>query len=273
MAWSPEDRRKFLGALDTTEGRLLDFYRYLLYFLIVSVTLLAAAFYHSIEKDAFRDFLRLYGSILYLIFLAWAIGQLFVIRKRQSRAASGSNAPSPPGSPRFVMNLAKEPATGARKFSFQFGSASAPKDDSAKTFNIGFSANSLADEDKLDEASLAQADAYVAAGAGLDFICRLLNPRYKDWSSPQQLVYRAYLQGQIELRKTSTSQGNETFSLASELQTQNILSEATSFSLPEGETSPEPRFTLVQIVTFFVLFTILAAATLAGLFFARAAKW
>jgi len=44
MAWSPEDRRKFLSALDTTESRLLVFYKYLLYFLIVSVTLLAVAF-------------------------------------------------------------------------------------------------------------------------------------------------------------------------------------------------------------------------------------
>src|SRR5437867_3486617 len=28
MAWSPEDRRKFLSALDTTESRLLVFYKY-----------------------------------------------------------------------------------------------------------------------------------------------------------------------------------------------------------------------------------------------------
>jgi hypothetical protein len=174
------------------------------------------------------------------------------------------------------MNFAKEPATGARKLSFQFGSGS-PSDHSAKTFDIGFSGSSLADEDKLDEASLAQTDAYVAAGAGLDFICRLLNPRYKDWSPPQQQVYRAYLQGQIELRKASTSQANDTFSSvpASERQTQNIPFEATSFSLPEGEApmSRQPLFTLSQIMAFFVFFTILAAAVLAGLFFARSMKW
>src|SRR2546427_7472155 len=94
MAWSPEDRRKFLSALDTTESRLLVFYKYLLYFLIVSVSLLAVAFHHSVAKDAFRDFLRLYGGILYLIFLAWAVGQLFAVRSRQSRGPSGWNAPS-----------------------------------------------------------------------------------------------------------------------------------------------------------------------------------
>src|SRR5437762_11513142 len=81
MAWSSEDRRKFLRALDETESRLLVLYRYLLYFLIVSVTVLAVLFYRSVAKDAFRDFLRLFGGILYLTFLAWAVGQLFAIRE------------------------------------------------------------------------------------------------------------------------------------------------------------------------------------------------
>ena len=93
MAWLPEDRRKFLRALDETESRLLVFYEYLLYFLIVAVTVLAFFFYRGVANDAFRDFLRIYGSVLYLIFLAWAVGQLFVIRKRRSRAASGWNPP------------------------------------------------------------------------------------------------------------------------------------------------------------------------------------
>jgi hypothetical protein len=81
MAWSPEDRRKFLRGLDDTESVLLIFYKYLLYLLIPSVTLLAALFFRSVSNDSFRDFLRIYGGILYLIFLAWAVGQLFAIRK------------------------------------------------------------------------------------------------------------------------------------------------------------------------------------------------
>src|SRR5438874_11671269 len=98
MAWSPEDRRKFLSALDTTESRLLVFYKYLLYFLIVAVTLLAVAFHHSVAKDAFRDFLRLYGGILYLIFLACAVARLFALRSREQRGAAGRNS-TPPGDP------------------------------------------------------------------------------------------------------------------------------------------------------------------------------
>lgn len=275
MVRSPEDRRKFLSALDATESKVLVFYKYLLYFLIVSVTLLAVAFYHSITKDAFRDFLRLYGGILYLIFLAWAVGQLFAIRGRQSRGLSGSNAPSP-GDPTIAMRFTKAPETGTRGFFFQFGAGSRSSNDSAKTVSIGFSASSIADEDKLDEASLAQADGYISAGATLDFISRMLNPRYKDWSSPQQQVYRAYLQGQIELRKTPAPQANEPFSSApaGESQAENTPPEATRFPSPEAETpkSPQPLFTFGLLMIFFVFFAIMAAAMLVGLFFARAAK-
>src|SRR5438105_13063041 len=114
MAWSPEDRRKFLSALDTTESRLLVFYKYLLYFLIVSVTLLAVAFHHSVAKDAFRDFLRLYGGILYLIFLAWAVGQLFAVRSRQSRGPSGWSAASS-GDPQIGIRFDTAAALIARR--------------------------------------------------------------------------------------------------------------------------------------------------------------
>ena len=93
MAWSPEDRRKFLRGLDDTESVLLVFYKYLLYFLIVSVTLLAAYFFRAVSSDSFRDFLRIYGGILYLTFLAWSVGQLLLIRNRQSRGPSGWNTP------------------------------------------------------------------------------------------------------------------------------------------------------------------------------------
>src|SRR5439155_1257140 len=94
--------------------------------------------------------------------------------------------------------------------------------------------------------------------------------------SPQQQVYRAYLQGQIELRKTPTSQGNETFTsaLAGESQAQKIPPEAIPFPSSEAETpkSRQPLFTLAQVMTFFIFFTILAAALLVGLFFARGVK-
>jgi len=266
VAWSPEDRSKFLRALNETESRLLVFYKYLLYFLIVAVSAVAVLFYHSVTKDAFRDFLRAYGGIIYFIFLLWAVGQLFMIRNRQARAASGWNAPSP-GGPKIAMDFSKDPDTGARRFSFQLRSAPEATAEPPKTMRFGFSASSVADEDKLDDAAVAQAEAYVGAGSSLDMVCRMLNLRYKDWSSPQQQVYRAYVRGEIELRKTSASQANEALTSApSEILAQNVASSPTPVGEFEGSRARQPS-RLGQFMIFFFFFVILAGAFLTALFF------
>jgi hypothetical protein len=237
--------------------------------LIAAVTLLAIVFYHSITKDAFRDFLRLYGGVLYLIFLAWAVGQLFAIHNRQSRGPSGSRSSSS-SDPKIAMKFAKDPETGMRRSSFEFGSGGPPSKYSAKTMQVGFSASSLADEDKLDKASLAQADAYITAGASLDFISRMLNPRYKDWSSPQQQLYQTYLQGQIELRAGLTPQQHGAPDSA---RAAGSPSDAEYFPSPEAET-PKSRkrwLALSQLIILFIFLTILAIV-LVAMFVARGVK-
>src|SRR5207245_10636792 len=104
----------------------------------------------------------------------------------------------------------------------------------------------------------------------------LVNQPYAHLRPPLQRVYRAYLHGQLELRQPSTSQGNETFTsaLAVHSQAQNIPPEAIPFPSSEADTpkSRQPLFTLAQVMTFFIFFTILAAALLMGLFFARGVK-
>ena len=278
MAWSPEDRRKFLRGLDDTEGVLLVFYKYLLYVLIPSVTLLAVLFFRSVSSDSFRDSLRIYGCILYVIFLAWAVGQLFAIRSGQSRGPSGWNTPSP-GNPKIKMKFSKDSESGARGFSFQFGLGTPGASSSTKTIRIGLSASSVAEENKLDDAALVQADAYVTAGSGLDMVCRLLNPRYKDWSSPQQQVYRAYLENQLELRRTAASQVDESFasaptSEAHAIQTSPSEAASSHFPEPEAPKSRQALLTLPPIVWFFFIsFVIMVTALLVGLFFfSRAAQ-
>jgi hypothetical protein len=271
VAWSPEDRRKFLHALDETESRLLVFYEYLLYFLIVAVTVLAVFFYRSIANDAFRDFLRIYGSILYLIFLAWAVGQLFVIRKRQLRAASGGNTPSP-GDPKIAMDFSKDPDTGARRFSFQFNPGPQSTGKAPRTMRFGFSASSVADEDKLDETALAQAQAYVESGSSLDMICRLFNPRYKDWTSPEQQFYRGYLHAEIELRKLSASQTTETAAPPVAAPAQDVAAAQPPLLEAERLSAPQPLSPLAQIMVFFVFFAILTGAFLTALYFYYRAK-
>ena len=54
MAWSHEDRHKFLRGLDDTESLLLVFYKYLLYVLIPSVTLLAIFFLVQFRTEHFN---------------------------------------------------------------------------------------------------------------------------------------------------------------------------------------------------------------------------
>jgi hypothetical protein len=58
----------------------------------------------------------------------------------------------------------------------------------------------------LDDFALAQAEGYLESGTSLDTICRLLNRRYRDWIPPQQEVYRAYVNGAVELRKAQNPQ-------------------------------------------------------------------
>jgi len=137
----------------------------------------------------------------------------------------------------------------------------------------------VAEEDKLDDTVLVQADAYVTAGSGLDMVCRLLNPRYKDWSSPQQQVYRAYLENQLELRRMAASQVDETLASAPASETHAVQippPETTSSHFPEAETpkSRQSLFALPPIVWFFLIsFVIMVTACLVGLyFFSRVAQ-
>jgi len=131
----------------------------------------------------------------------------------------------------------------------------------------------VAEEDKLDDAALVQADAYVTAGSGLDMICRLLNPRYKDWSSPQQQVYRAYLENQLELQRMAASQVDETLASAPASETHAVQippPETPSSHFPEAETpkSRQSLFALPPIVWFFLIsFVIMVTACLVGLYF------
>lgn len=266
MGWSPEDRRKFLRALSATESGLLVFYQYALYFLIAGVTVLAVFFYRAVANDAFRDFLRIYGSILYLIFLAWAVGQLFVIRKRQSRAASGWDVPLP-GDPKTAMDFSKDPDTGARRFSFQFHSGPQSTGEPPKTVRFGFSASSVADEDKLDDTALAQAQVCLENGSSLDMICRQFNPRYQDWSSPQQQFYRGYLQGEIELRKLSAPPMTETAPPVVAPATDGPAAQLSSPLETERQSASQPLSPLGQIMLFFVFFAILTGAFLTALYF------
>jgi len=128
----------------------------------------------------------------------------------------------------------------------------------------------VADEDKLDDGALAQADTYLEAGSSIDTICRLLNPRYRDWSSPQHQIYRGYLQNQIELRKLSVPQMTETATPPVLAPAQDVpTAQPLGTERPSGR---EPLSRLGQIIVFLAFFTILTGAFLTVLYFCYRAK-
>jgi hypothetical protein len=201
VGWSPEKRRQFLRELSEVEKGVGTFYRYFLYALIIGVTLFTFYLYQSFDKGN-RPFLEFYFGILYLLFLLWAGAQLYGLRRRFDSSLSALDHPAP--GPKLDLKFDRDPQTGARKFAFQFGTPSASS--GTARFNFGVNLSSVAEEDKLDDSALAQAEGYLEAGTSLDMICRLLNPRYSEWSPPQQEIYRAYINGAVELRRAKNPQ-------------------------------------------------------------------
>jgi hypothetical protein len=168
------------------------------------------------------------------------------------------------------VDFSKDPDTGARRFSFQFGSGPKSTGEAPKTIRFSFSASPVADEDKLYDAALAQADTYVEAGSSLDTTCRLLNPRYKDWVSPQQHIYRGYLQNQIELRNLSAPQMTDTATPPVLAPTQDVpTAQPLGTERPSGHEMLSP---LGQIIFFLVFFTLLTGAFLTAHYFYYRAK-
>lgn len=269
MNWSPEKRRQFLRDLNEVEKGIGTFYRYFLYALVIGVTLFGFYLYESFDK-ANRPFLEAYFGILYLLFLLWVGSQLLGLRRRLDSAAAGRDRPDP--GPKFDLKFDRDPDTGARKFSFQFGAPS-PSSKTAK-FNFGFNLSSVADEDKLDDSALAQAEAYLQAGTSLDMLCRLLNPRYGDWSPPRQEVYRAYVQGAVESNKAQDPQFSENLrpqAAASPATEQSVQIPPAAATLPDVLASDAKKswLTPTQVIIVVIIAGILVGALITTLLLSR----
>lgn len=202
MAWTPQERRRFVQGLGEVDRGISTFYQYLLYGLLVAVTGFAFFLHRQFVNDAFHDFLDIFLGVLYLMFLVWALGTLLMLRRR----IAASREPEPLGSPNpnFQMKFGRDPETGATGFSLRLG-ANPPPDSSPTSLHWGVSLSSVADEDKLDDDALARAERYRAEGRSLEEICQLLNSRYGNWGGSQQQVYRAYLKGMLESREATAN--------------------------------------------------------------------
>ena len=152
---------------------------YLLYSAIALVTGFIFYFFVKLPHDPNRAFLEVFFGVGYLVFMLFAVGQVFALKSR--RRAHGANR-------RAVTT----------EFSFQFGAP--PAGGSGPQVRMEFSVPEL--EDKVDDAALDKAESYLAIGEGLETICRHINPRFADWRRPQQEAYKAYLQKALEVRNS-----------------------------------------------------------------------
>ncbi len=77
-------RAQFVQRLDAVDRVATAVYEVLMYLAIAGMTGLAVFFYLVIRDDYWRDFLLIYGGVVYLIGMLWATGQLWWIRRRRA---------------------------------------------------------------------------------------------------------------------------------------------------------------------------------------------
>jgi hypothetical protein len=165
---TPEQRTELVTQLDSVDRVVTSVYEYMIYAAIAAMTGLAVFFYLVIRDDYWRDFLTLYGGVVYLIGMLWAIGQLYGIRRRR----------------------AGEPAKSIRSALSQLGS------------KIEFKIETSEPEVfSLDDAALKRAQQHVAAGGTIDEACALVIAQYPGMNRIMQGILRKAVEAALEARK------------------------------------------------------------------------
>jgi hypothetical protein len=163
-------RTEFLRRLDAVDRVATSFYEVLMYVAIAGMTGLAVFFYLVIPDDGNRDFLLLYGGVVYLIGMLWATGQLYWIRRRR----------------------VGEPARSVRAGLSQLGSKMQIDVQTAEPQVFS-----------LDRAALDRAAQHMAAGGTLDEACALVAPQYASMNGIVKAVFRKAVEAALEARPRS----------------------------------------------------------------------
>lgn len=221
MSLTPQEKRLFVSQLEKTRSTIATFYKYFLCVLIAGVTILLLLLRRSWQGDASKDFLTFYFGVLYLIFLAWAIGQIVVLKRRE-KVALEATTPAPPIS--FANE--KDPESGVRHLRFQIGTPPADPS-SGYSFRFGAHVSSLAEEDCPDSTALEQAEFLLAEGADLETACWHVCPKYGAWGEPERQIYKAALQGELALRRAPAAE--------------RAGSGAAGYATPGAEAQPHPE--------------------------------
>ena len=164
---SVEARTEIVREIDAADRVVTRVYEYLIYAAIAGMTGLAVYFYLVIRDDYWRDFLLLYGGVVYLIGMLWASGQLWSVRRRRSG----------------------EPARSIQSALSQLGSKI--------EFNIETAEPQVF---SLDDAALERAQQHVAAGGTVDEACALVIPQYAGMNGIMKGILRKAVEAALEAR-------------------------------------------------------------------------
>ncbi|MBK5292236.1 MAG: hypothetical protein JJE04_11230 [Acidobacteriia bacterium] len=130
-----------LRQLDAVESGVSTFYRYFLYVVFVLVTGFIIFFFWSIRNDVNRDFMYFYFGILYLVFLGWAAGQFYELRRRTNRRkrrqTAQAQSDNTPAAFEFSFSTGDNPMAESTSASGQ--TAQAQSDNTPDAFEFSFS--------------------------------------------------------------------------------------------------------------------------------------
>jgi hypothetical protein len=154
-----------LHRLDSVERVVGRVYEFVLYLLVAGMTGLAAFLYVVLPDDGNRDFLLLYGGVVYGLGMLWATSQIFAVRRRRNRQPDPDNLIS---ALRSKINVTIE---------------SSPQ--------VSF----------IDDAALDRAQRQLDAGGTLDEACAAIDPRYRAMNRLMKGLFQKAVEAALQQRR------------------------------------------------------------------------
>ena len=283
----PGEQKDFVKTLDATRRGLLTVYRSVIIGAIIVVTLFAVFLYFQIQHDAFRSFLLFYFGIVFLIFLAWAFGQLATTRRAQTE------------NDLLDIELKKQEQGPVKTYTLEIGNApggepgspgTTSPDQISRSHSLNLQVGNIPFEpEPIDDGLLALADEYVRQGKGMEWVCGVMSPKYAELGTVGREDYRAFFQASLDAwrakvygRAASATQTPAAPTLAAPAPPPRSLSpssgtpfERASFdrAFPRApspsqhaqDQPPRGLFTKAEVLVFMVVFLSVCAAIITAL--------
>jgi|GEM_PF-5518539 len=163
QAISDDRRQQLLRNLDTVERGVSKFYVALVCLVMAAITGLAVFFYVKLPDDGNRDFLILYGGVLYAIGMLWGLTQVL---RTMRRIGPPSGFPMRLATPRINVTLQTSP-------------------------QVEF----------VGKEALDRAQQHLDAGGSLAEACALADPKYNSMNGMMQKIFQTAIQASIEERR------------------------------------------------------------------------